>query len=701
MSSLVNNYRKSRIWLVILAVIFPACLLAGTKTWTGYGGDANWLNPLNWSGATIPLSTDDILLDNGDLPVSYLVKLPDVAIILRTLRIVPSAGRNIELILPATNTFTNAFSVTGPGYGIELNAGAVFRNASGLTSGESLFIADSMIIRDGARYIHQTRAAHASRIINFLSTAPGTEQGIFDFDVPRASYTISVSNRIYGSLELHSTAQGATVNYTCSGSNPLKIRGNLRIGPNVNMSIDLAGANGNIQVEGDFIQEGGTLNLSSGTGDNTVLRVKSDLYQSSLATITETSNGNPFIELNGIRSQQIALAGRIQNQVGFRLNNTAGAVLQLPLTLPFKLDLLQGAIFTTASALLLMETACSISTDSSRLTGSYVDGPLRKLGLEQYDHFLFPVGREGNLRWLELKNASGNYTVEYFHQNPGVIGLSLGAGLDHISKLEYWSVIADGNISDQAKIELSFASAQSGGVTDPDYLNVAKFQSAQWQDAGHTAATGNYIQGSILSAKNDLTSQHYTLASTLDLENPLPLTTLHLEVSDIEEQPVFTWMVETDEVPDHFELYEEKNGQIIRVAEIKACPQQKTYRWTGLSRLSAGNHYFRLIMVNVKGVSFKGEIVQYKTSSDHQVVSLVLSAIPGDPVQLMIRHPDTKKWSYEILNIRGQRVGGGIINLDEERQVVSIGSGRLANGIYVIRVMDASGKKYAFQFVAN
>ena len=63
-----------------------------------------------------------------------------------------------------------------------------------------------MIIHDGGRYIHQTRASHANNILRILSTAPGTEQGIFDFDVPRASYTISVSNRIYGSLELHATA---------------------------------------------------------------------------------------------------------------------------------------------------------------------------------------------------------------------------------------------------------------------------------------------------------------------------------------------------------------------------------------------------------------------------------------------------------------------------------------------------------------
>ena len=57
--------------------------------------------------------------------------------------------------------------------------------------------------------------------------------------------------------------------------------------------MDLSGANGNIQVNGDFIQEGGQLNLASGTGDNTVLRIKGDIYQSPSAIITETRTEIP------------------------------------------------------------------------------------------------------------------------------------------------------------------------------------------------------------------------------------------------------------------------------------------------------------------------------------------------------------------------------------------------------------------------
>ncbi len=147
-------------------------------------------------------ASDDVLLDNGNLPGSYQVVLPDLAISVHTLTISPSSGNQIELTLPASNILNNAVSIAGPGYGLLLNAGAVFRNSSGISSGESLHIADSIRINNGGRYIHNTRASHAAGIVQILSSAPGTETGIFEFDVPRASYTISASNRVYGSLVL-------------------------------------------------------------------------------------------------------------------------------------------------------------------------------------------------------------------------------------------------------------------------------------------------------------------------------------------------------------------------------------------------------------------------------------------------------------------------------------------------------------------
>ncbi len=671
---------------------------AETRSWTGLGGDASWSNPLNWTGAVLPGAVDDVLLDNSEIPVSYGVTMPDGIIVLRTLRINPSPGRNIELVLPATNKFPDAFTLTGPGYGIELDAGAVFRNASGISSGESLHISDSMMIRNGGRYIHQTRASHANSILKFLSTAPGTETGVFDFDVPKASYTISVSNRTYGSLELHASAYGSMVNYTCSGSNPLLIHGNLRIGQNVSMSMNLGGTHGNILVEGDFIQEGGQLNLASGAGENTVLGIKGDLYQSASAVITETSNGNPFLELNGIRTQEIAMAGRLLNQVGLRINNVSGSVLRLSLQIPWRLELIQGALRTTSSALLLLDSGCSIQTDSSLLAGGYIDGPMRKLGLNLEDHFLFPVGRQGLLRWLELKNGRGNYTVEYLRQNPGSIGGSIGPGLDHISKLEYWIVLADGNVNDQAKIELSFASASSGGITDPDYLNVAKFQSMQWEDAGHSGSTGNFIQGSVLSSSLDFSATYYTLASILNLENPLPLTFLDLEIREISDKMIFAWKFESDIPADHFELLELSSGQSLRIAQIQATDHQSVYSWICSYSLNDGIHYFRIRMVDHNGNGYDGKITAFRKENSKPHLSWISPATGTGSQQLMIQSQNPGHWKYEIISLNGQSIKKGVLNTGVEKTMVSVNNEWMADAFYIFRIEDSAGNPYSLLF---
>jgi hypothetical protein len=467
------------------------------------------------------------------------------------------------------------------------------------------------------------------------------------------------------------------------------------------MSLDLSGVNGNIQVDGDFIQEGGQLNLAAGAGDNTVFRVRGDLYQAPNAVITESINtGSPWLELNGSRNQEIAIAGQIRNHVGFRMNNLSGATLRLPLMLPWKLDLSQGSVYSSAAAMIVLDTLCTIIADSSRLIGSCVEGPLLKLGLNQEDHFLFPLGKDGNLRWLELKQASGNYQAEYFHDDPASLGTALAAGLNHISKLEYWNIMASGTANGQTKVELSFSSAQSGGVTDPNYLNVARFNSLQWVDAGHTAITGNFLQGSVLSDA-DFISGAYTLGSTVDLANPLPLTDIELDVKEISRETIFSWTVKSPEAPDHFDLYEERDSNSILLAKIPAVYSQSVYHWVSGFELKKGNHYFSVHMVDIHGYEYSGKIVMYKKVSSGIHLSQVVTGSGEGGAGLLIDTDSPDKWEYEIMSLGGSVVQKGILELPEGKTIFKCPSRMISKGIYVFRAAGLSGKSYSLLFVQN
>ncbi len=232
-----------------------------------------------------------------------------------------------------------------------------------------------------------------------------------------------------------------------------------------------------------------------------------------------------------------------------------------------------------------------------------MDGPLRKQGLNREDHFLFPVGKDGNLRWLELKQASGNFTAEYMHQNPGSLGSNLGTGVDHISKLEYWTLKADGMINDQTILELSYSTPQSGGVTDPNFLTVAGFQASKWENAGHSAITGNFIQGSVLSNPMDFSATDYTLASTVNLENPLPVTVLDLKIKEVSGSTFFSWTVQSTEQADHFELFDETGGLPNCIIRIEAVKDRNMYHWSNHSSMKKGKHYFRIRMTDIHGAA--------------------------------------------------------------------------------------------------
>lgn len=499
-----------------------------TKLWDGGGGDSLWSTAANWVDNTVPNTNNAVLLDNSIVAGNYVVKLPagNTSVAIKSITLSPSAGNSIRLIIPSTNTATPALTASGPGYGILINDGGIFQNSSGLTSGISLVVTDSIRINNGGRYIHNTRTMHTPNIVQVLSKASGTEGGTFEFDIPSGTGTLSMSNRVYGNLILSSTAAGGSRTYTCSGSNPLTVNGNLIINAGVTLSVDLATINGNIIVKGDLIQNGGTLNLAAGAGNTTILKVSGHITQLAAGQITESNTGLPAIELNGIVTQKISLAGTILNDVGFILNNTAGATLLSPLSLPYKLILQKGQLTTTTANLLTLQSSCMLQADS--LSNSFINGPLRKEGLFSTNQFLFPVGKNNMHRWLELKDATGNFTVEYHREIPPY-NYAVTFGISHISGLEYWTIKADASPVASAVVKLSFDNLNSGGVTDLSKLLVAKLNGEVWinlggvNQTGIAATNGSVTTSSAITNFNSTNGDFFTLASNISQANPLPL----------------------------------------------------------------------------------------------------------------------------------------------------------------------------------
>ena len=159
-----------------------------------------------------------------------------------------------------------------------------------------------------------------------------------------------------------------------------------------------------------------------------------------------------------------------------------------------------------ADQLITMSSAATVESDTLNLD-TYIDGPVRKLGLAGQSVCYFPVGKENRLRWVKLRDASGDYTVEFFKGDPLSLGKVLDTALDHLSAIEYWSIRSTANA--QASFVLSFDNVNSGGVTNPGDLRVALLKEGRWLNAGNTATTGT--AGSSGSVTSDVQNLNLSL----------------------------------------------------------------------------------------------------------------------------------------------------------------------------------------------
>lgn len=524
------------------------------KKWDGEAGNNQWSSALNWTGNTVPVATDNVLLDNSYVPGSYNVVLPSTAVTVKTITITPVSIRTIELTLPATNTLLPGLSITGPGYGLVINSGGTFRNSSGSSSGTAVRVIDSIRINNDGRYVHNSASGHTTNV-QTLATIAGTESGTFELDIPSASSTISISGRTFGKLVLRSSAAGGVCNYTAAGTSRVNIRNTLDIGTGVNFNLNCSDT---IYVGGDFLQDAGTFNLGNSTR-SVVLSIQQNATQNTGGIITETGTGIQTILMNGPGFQLVAFRGTINNQVALVKDGPGVLWSKAPLSLPYKLQLRNGRVLTS-QGLITLQAACTIDADSLA-EDCFIEGPLKKDGLNNQS-FLFPVGKSGIMRWVQLKNATGNFTVEYFRSDPETLSSVNGSGLHHISSLEYWDVTTTSSSS--AELKLSFLSPGSGAITNLSSLRVARLINGIWEDAGNTAVSGTpgsdgWVSSTAASGFS-ANSKSFALASATGLENPLPLSSVLLKATSNGDLTSFRWRCSDDMNMKKFELQRSYDG---------------------------------------------------------------------------------------------------------------------------------------------
>lgn len=661
---------------------------AATITWDGEAGDGLWSSAANWVGNILPVAGDDVILDNSIVTGNYTVNLPsgNVSTTLFSLTITPAISTTITLILPTTNTSSSAFIANGPGDAVVLNSGAVFINASGASSGTPVSVTSSNFFRinNGGRYVHRTQRGHTNYLVSRLSTASGTEKGIFEFDIP-SSGTISLSNRTYGTLVFSSVANGGPVTYSGNGSSPLTINGDLIINTDVTFSTSLSA---DMFVKGDFQQfVSSTFNLQTSTNNN-IVRLAGNVDIA--GTITKSGTGLPILEFNGSANQDIYVTGSIVNNVTVRMNNANGVTAKTQLTFPYILDLQNGNIKTNTTNIL---TLVDDATATGGSVASFIDGPMIKQG---DDNFTFPVGK-GSIYAPVGFTSSGmavtdEFQAEYFRQDPqGVYGTNYENPLNHISYVEYWQLEKVTGAATAANVILPVTEFSFAKVLNTLY--VARYNSGdnQWKNSGADSRTPGppvppYVTGTITSSSTT-NFGIFTLATTDPvIINPLPVKLLSFAAFRISnKESKITWqLADADYGQIKFELQRSiNNNEFQKIQLITGGVSEVQYSVTD-SDLEEGVIKYRLKITGEDGAINYSNIVLLSTV----IKNMQVNAYPN---------PFRENVSINILSIRSGKAD--VTMFDESGRKLGYWQHAIQAGLSKLYLNKVNGLNKGIYFV--
>jgi hypothetical protein len=694
-------------FLFPLACIFSSFVLQAQSIWDGGGSDGLWNTPANWTGDIVPGATDNVVLDNSAVSGSYTVMLPAgaVTVTIISLAITPASNAIITLILPGNNTANPGLTVTGTDDALVLNAGAIVKNSSGASAGTGISISNIFRINNGGKYIHNTARGNAA-IVSQLSTVSGTALGQFEFDVPVSSYTPSLSNRVFGSLTFSGVANGAPVTYLGNGTNPVNVRGDLKINTNTTLSLSMSG---DFIIAGNYDQELlSTFNIQSSNHNNFV-KIAGNI--ASQGTITESNTGLPVLELMGSTNQLVNIhaGGAILNSIQFSINNPAGCTLVNSLSLPFKLALSMGKITTGLSQLLTLADNATYSGGSAT---SFVNGPLKKIGDED---FIYPVGAGNIYTPVELKAGAGQtaadaFIIEYRRSNPqssfgtNYENLAPPNNIDHISNVEYWTIDRiTGSSSKYITLPVNCESFAKNLST----LFVARYEPSPipiWRNAGISSSTSipasctPFVKGTITSNEvfAFVLSNPFTIATSEPFNgNPLPIDLISFAVCRTTNSILLKWELTTPGSADlEFEVQRSNDtSSFSTFSRISGSAFKRLYEAIDPGPLVKRIIYYRLKIVD------KGRLLKY---------SRIIALAADQPETLTTSINPNPVTGNAVLTISSSRNGNlGVViydmfgriarqwsdlNLQGDRKI-TINISDLPGGVYQVLVFSISTSK--------
>lgn len=680
-----------KVLLLGVSMLFYNNSFSATIIWDGGGGDGLWETPSNWVGDIIPVTTDDVVLDNSIVLATYTVTLPSglTSISINTLIINPSGGNNINLILPTLNMGNPGLIITGPADALIINNNGILRNSSGAGAGSGLEVVNNFRINNGGRYIHNTQRENAV-IVSQLSNVAGTELGVFEYDVPAGSYTPSLSGRTYGTLSLSSLANSGTATYIGSGGANLNIFGDLIINAGVTFSISMSA---NLIVHRNYNQSNtSTFNIQN-SNNNNLVQIAGDI--SSQGIITETGSGQPIIELNGSSNQSInILTNSILNNIDFRLNNSTGATLVSNLNLPYRYTILSGNLILNNNSLITPSiNQLGIPSHATNHIVTNGNGVLTISSISTTP-ILFPIGPSiDSLSALTINMISGGPNSFSARVQKG-INPTIAFPTFGINRT--WVINSTGAIG-PVVLGFQYASndANPGALPQPQPMEMLFNNGSVWniilQNLNPINSDPYWVVGGGPINTITATPFFYTLGKTGGYVLPLDYN-ITAQAQKLNNTGRISWKVFTTNNVSRFEVQRSTdNGVYQTIASITPSGQLLDYNFIDAA-LSKGVNLYRIKVTAQNGAILYSNTVAIINDSK----GLLITSLAPNPVQnqtyLTISAAKAASAQFSVYDIMGKLVKQFQKNIGEGSTVLQLDMTDLAAGTYHIIALSAESR---------
>ncbi|NUQ25856.1 MAG: hypothetical protein HUU34_18050 [Saprospiraceae bacterium] len=354
---------------------------------------------------------------------------------------------------------------------------------------------------------------------------------------------------------------------------------------------------------GDFILDpGGQLTTANSGGvPGTILVGGSKTYSSEAAYEFQGSNTGVFTTTPD--------ANTISSLI---VNSPAGLSLDMPLTVNTVCLFIDGILTTTSINLLTF-------SDEADYTGAgddtFVDGPVQKIG---DDAFTFPIGNATNYAPIGISApaiSTDAFTAEYFNGEPSDL-MTVGAGVDHISSIEYWDLDRTAGASN---IYVTLNWRGNSAITDVSGLLLTHYNGMEWENIP-ASTSGDASTGSITSDAPVTSFSFFTLGSSLALPaNPLPIELINFNATPTGNHVLLEWSTATETDNDFFVIEKTKDGvNFEEVAKIDGAGNSSfILKYQTLDENPyPGKSYYRLQQVDFSGHFSYSDLVQVSFESN-------------------------------------------------------------------------------------